>query len=70
MVDSAIDANLFNIISNTYHSCHPIMCITGVRGHAPPEKCLNLRLELMLSGLVKAQISSVFFWGGGILKER
>ena len=70
MVDSAIEANLLTIIYNTHHSwhSHPLMCFTGVRGHAPPEKCQNLRLEMVLSGAYKAQISRVFLGGGGILK--
>ena len=64
MVDPAIEVNLLTIISNTHHSLHShhLMCSTGVRGHAPPEKCQNLRL-------LKAEISRVFFLGGGeILK--
>ena len=67
MVDSAIEANLFTIISNTHQSwhSHPMVCFTGVRGHASPEKCQNLRLEMVLSEAYKAQISSCFFFGGG-----
>ena len=44
-MDSAIEANLFTMIFSTHHSwhSHPLMCFTGVRGHAPPEKCQNLR---------------------------
>ena len=67
MVDSAIEANLFTIIYNTHHNWHsqPLMCFTGVRGHAPPEKYQNLRLEMVLTGAYKAQISRGFYWGGG-----
>ena len=62
MVDSAIEANLFTIISNTHHSwhSHPLMCFTGIQGHASPEKNQNLRLKMVLSGAyTKAQISSL-----------
>ena len=56
MVDSAIEANLFTIISNTHHSwhIHRVMCLPGVRGHAPPEKCQILRLKIVLSGAYKS----------------
>ena len=65
MVDSAIEANLFTIISNTHHSWqnHPLMFFTGVRSHAHPEKCHNLRLEMVLSEAYKTTISS--FLGPG-----
>ena len=56
VVDSAIESNLFTIISNTHHSwhSHPLMCFKGVRGHVPSEKCQNLRLEMVLSGAYKS----------------
>ena len=56
MVDSAIEANLFTMISNTHHSwhIHPVMYFTGVRGHAPPKKCQILRLKMVLSGAYKS----------------
>ena len=56
VVDKANEANLFTIISNTHHSwlSHPLMCYTGVRGHAPPEKYQSLRLEMVLSGPYKS----------------
>ena len=53
----------------TPHSWHSrtLMCFTGVRDHASPEKCQSLRLEVVLSGLIKAQISSFLrgFWREG-----
>ena len=72
MVDSAIVANLFTIISKTHHiwHSHPLMCFKGVRGHAPLEKCQHLRLEGLKWCFLehtKAQISS--FVGGGGDKE-
>ena len=55
-VDSVIETNLSTIIPNTPQLAR--LSFTGVRGHAPPEKCQNLRLKWCFLEHIKAQISS------------
>ena len=67
MVNSANGANLFTIISNAHHTAGTVILLCALKGSGScsSRQSQNLRLEMVLSGLIKAQISSFFVFLGG-----